>query len=406
MNTKQLKFPLSLIFIFPGLILIGCNTSSEPGFTLVNSTEEDFIDAPVSIPFDRDLVEFDVFTLVADGKEIPYQLDDLDSDGTPETLFLLYSLKAGESSKLTFRESKVVPDFKHGTRGVIKVRDQADPENMQVSDDFELVAEYTEPFDLQADNGLLFFEGPGWESEYIGYRFYFDDRNRFDVFGKSETGLNLAEISSNYHEREAWGADVLKVGSSLGIGAPALFRDGSFRAIETTGTKSIRTIADGPLRTILEVSYPDWEVDGEKIQATMELEIHARHRYSIVRLTTDIDEPVFATGLVTHPNAPEIDIFSHEAFTTAYTWGDQSDLNEGLALGLVLSNSENPTYEGEINDTHVFSLNGKSGMEYMIMAAWELEPEYIRIQNEPELTEYMNRVGRHWASPISTNRDN
>jgi len=198
----------------------------------------------------------------------------------------------------------------------------------------------------------------------------------------------------------------LKVGSSLGIGAPALFRDGSFRAIETTGTKSIRTIADGPLRTILEVSYPDWEVDGEKVQATMELEIHARHRYSIVRLTTDIDEPVFATGLVTHPNAPEIVIFSHEAFTTAYTWGDQSDLNEGLALGLVLSNSENPTYEGEINDTHVFSLNGKSGMEYIIMAAWELEPEYIRIQNEPELTEYMNRVGRHWASPISTNRDN
>ncbi len=35
------------------------------------------------------------------------------------------------------------------------------------------------------------YEGPGWESDKVGYRFYLDQRNATDVFGKLTTDMVL-----------------------------------------------------------------------------------------------------------------------------------------------------------------------------------------------------------------------
>ena len=71
-------------------------------------------------------------------------------------------------------------------------------------------------FDIQ-------FEGPGWESDKIGYRLYLDWRNATDIFGKKTHKLVLDGVGldgfDSYHEVSDWGVDVLKVGSSLGIGS-------------------------------------------------------------------------------------------------------------------------------------------------------------------------------------------
>ena len=71
------------------------------------------------------------------------------------------------------------------------------------------------------------YEGPGWESDLVGYRFYLDWRNATDIFGKKDHRYGACKDVGqdgfdSYHEPADWGMDVLKVGESLGIGALGL----------------------------------------------------------------------------------------------------------------------------------------------------------------------------------------
>ncbi|MEJ2298729.1 MAG: DUF4861 family protein, partial [Woeseiaceae bacterium] len=66
------------------------------------------------------------------------------------------------------------------------------------------------------------YEGPGIESDKVGYRVYLDWRNGFDVFGKTTDAMVLQDVGldgyDSYHEPADWGLDILKVGDAVGIG--------------------------------------------------------------------------------------------------------------------------------------------------------------------------------------------
>ena len=67
------------------------------------------------------------------------------------------------------------------------------------------------------------YEGPGWESNKIGYRLYLDWRNAIDIFGKKTEKIILPQVGQDgfdsYHEMSDWGADILKAGKGIGIGS-------------------------------------------------------------------------------------------------------------------------------------------------------------------------------------------
>ena len=86
-------------------------------------------------------------------------------------------------------------------------------------------------FDIQ-------FEGPGWESDKIGYRLYLDWRNAIDIFGKKTDKMVLQNVGldgfDSYHEMQDWGVDVLKVGDALGIGTLAFWNGEKAVRVEKT----------------------------------------------------------------------------------------------------------------------------------------------------------------------------
>ena len=383
-----------------------CNENNFAQFKIENNNSFDTEYAPVSILLtSNEFPEF--FKLIDDGEnEIPYQLDDLDRNGIPEQVFLQLSIPANSYKTISVIKTDKAPFYESKTDITIKVRDQKNLENMQVSDDFNSVDKYTEEFDYKQDNGLIFLEGPGWESNLVGYRLYFDDRNRIDIFGKSTEDLSLNNITETYHERRHWGADVLKVSSSLGIGTPSLLSDGTFYTIEKTGIKSMEVISDGPLRSILNITYPDWEVNNQVSDVTIQLEIHAHHRYTELRLSSDLDKATYATGLVTHPNISEMKRANNEFYSYGYTWGDQTDLNEGLGMAVIIPSEYKPNYEGEFQESYVYSLkNQNSFISYRFLAAWELEPENIRLKSEQEFQSYINQVAKQWQMPLKVTKE-
>lgn len=396
LNIKPIL--LATLFI---LIFLSCGKKSNPVFVIGNPNNFATEHASVTVPFNIEEYPSHFKLIDQNGNEIPYQADDIDQDGIPETLFMQLSLDAGFTSTISVIETENKPFYTAKTDITIKVREEKDPDNMQVSDDFKSVNDYTEPFDFKQDNGLIFLEGPGWESDLIGYRLYFDDRNRIDIFGKSTNQLALNNISETYHERRAWGADVLKVSSTLGIGTPALFADNKFYAIEETGTKSMKIIADGPLRSILEISYPEWKIDNQETDVRLELEIHANHRYTELRLNTDLENVEFATGLVMHPAISKINTKVTQAYTYGYTWGNQTDLDEVLGMAIIIPQKFTPDYEGELQETYVFSMkNNNSDVVYRFLGAWELEPEDSKIDSEMDFENYVDQVGKQWQAPL------
>ncbi|MBV6652692.1 MAG: DUF4861 family protein [Mameliella sp.] len=154
----------------------------------------------------------------------PAQRDDLDQDGTPETLFFQTDLKGNSSRTLSYQPAPESFEVTQKSQIVLKVQDRPfEPETAR-----EMLADYTHrksltvPDDITPQNMWVMFEGPVWENDLVAYRFYMDDRFRTDIYGKKVRNMVMDTVGWGYHDLKDWGSDILKVGNSLGIGSPAI----------------------------------------------------------------------------------------------------------------------------------------------------------------------------------------
>ena len=126
---------------------LACTKTNYSEFLIENLNDFSTEYSSVTIPYSIDDFPTSFVLVDQNGTEIPYQLDDLDQDGEPETLFFQLSLDANSSANISVHETQNKPEFAFNTDITIKVRDKKDPENMQVSSDFQSVQQYTETFD-------------------------------------------------------------------------------------------------------------------------------------------------------------------------------------------------------------------------------------------------------------------
>ncbi|MBO6524663.1 MAG: DUF4861 family protein [Balneolaceae bacterium] len=383
------RYSILPLILLP-LLFISC--SKEPTLSEITLTNNN----PVSltkkgIEIDTEKLSFDVdninFEIILKGltESIPYQLDDLNKDGKSESLFFQIDFDANESKTIVISEVENKPEFEKLTDAVLKVRETPDPESMQVGDDFEEVDFYSIPADLKQDNGLVFLEGPAWESNLVGYRYYIDDRTRFDIFGKTTNELVLNHVSGDYHEIGDWGADILSVGSSLGMGSPAVLTDTGLRTIDNVEEKFIEIVTDGPLRSIMKTTYMGWSLPDKSVDLIMNLEILAHHRYTKLSIETTSEELLknLTTGLVKHPTPPGVNTKETEQALTVYSWGNHSYFDDLLGKAILVNNSFNPVYDSSNEATDLIHMTNADGaFEYYLLAAWGLEPQNSIINDE------------------------
>ncbi len=127
---------------------------------------------------------------------------------------------------------------------------------------------------VHVDHDALFqHEGPGWESDKIGYRFYLDARNRVDIFGKkvpdmvlNTVGLHdlVANHNESYESMMEWGMDNFNVGTSLGIGSIAMQDGTDILTVSKTDSVFCVIAANGPVRSDVHATYYGWNAAGKK----------------------------------------------------------------------------------------------------------------------------------------------
>jgi hypothetical protein len=129
----------------------------------------------------------------------------------------------------------------------------------------------------------VYLHGPVFESELVGYRIYFDNRQSIDIYGKIKQRIELPVTKFHTTDEqlaEGYGADVLWAGQTVSLG--------SFRGwdaeneqplyIDDVKTREESLRAAGPVRTIIEVKDYDWYYENHYLTMKQYYTLWAGHR--------------------------------------------------------------------------------------------------------------------------------
>lgn len=272
--------------------------------TVQNPTDVARKDCPVVINIKDITAKFKKYTGqqigIFDGSKYIYQqYDDLNKDGKPDEVAFMLDLKAKESKKLLVRmlpPKFETPNFEKEvyTQMVRKVK-TGDVETK------EMVTEASSDKDDMYKQ--MHHHGVAFETDLIAYRLYFDKKQTVDVYGKIKPKLEIAE--SQWYPTEdqltkGFGDDILKVGSSVGVGTFKGWDGTQALHFEEMARRTQRIVATGSLRNVVEMEVKGWKYQGKTIDATIRCIQYAHHRDVEVQVQFNADltdSLIFCTGV-------------------------------------------------------------------------------------------------------------
>ena len=236
------------------------------------------------------------------------------------------------------------------------------------------------------------YEGPGWESDKVGYRFYLDQRNAIDVFGKKTPGIVLPGTGidgyDSYHNMSDWGMDNMKVGKALGIGSIAFWDGQKAVRVENRDSAVCFIPTDGKIRSQVNTTYYGWDVGGNKFNLKSLISIDAGSRASHMELQADKYVSNLTTGIIKNKDT-ELLKSDYNTGDWAYiaTFGKQSLNNDNMGLAVFYKKKQlKMLTEDDLN--HLVVLTPENGyVEYYFMATWELEWQPVN-----NITDFMNAL--------------
>lgn len=306
-------------------------------------------------------------------KEVPYQLDDVDNDGDGDEIAMIMDMEPKEKKKIMIRYSPQSPESRAVTLGHTRRTRTA------------IHHEY---------------QGIGWESELIAYRLYLDDRNSISVFGKQEKGLSLDKYASQLSDSKTKIANIFDGKDSLGCGGFVLWYDN--KLIKPVGSKIYsRIIADGPIRSVFEVVFDNWNVGDQNLRVISTYSIFAGQRWSSNKLRINkINDPVkIASGL---SKTKAIKLIKDENAGFFYTYGAQSRINPSDNLGLALiypKEKLESLIESDNNCLAILNVGKNEEITYWFTSAWSRGE--LGLKSDREFAELVSSTALNLRNPLT-----
>lgn len=255
-------------------------------------------DAPVVINLSELNMPFKVKSAVVteSGSEIPSQLDDLNRDRKMDELAFVIDIPARsrKSFQVTLSSEKSTKTYPERVYADMFITDHRKGKHQRVQ-------AITVPGTSNIYS-MVRPHGPILESELVGYRLYFNEKQTPDIYGKFNKGLEIKE--SQFYPTDAqlakgFGDDVLRVFDSCGPGAFKGWDGQKATHITPVATRTERIIAYGPVRAIAEIEVTGWQYQGAELDMTTRYTLYAGHRD--LHIEAFFDEPlkseVFCTGV-------------------------------------------------------------------------------------------------------------
>lgn len=333
-------------------------------------------------------VTFALVTL--DGNEIPCQLDDLDGDTKADELIFLADINAGQT---------LVYDVKLMSYGEHKQYEPRVYCDMMLNDK---KGKHPKITGIEAPGNSyiysdLYHHGAAFESELTAYRIYFDKRQNIDIYGKKMRRLELEQTSfypTKEQLLEGYGNDVLWAGSSVGCGSFKSWNDNNPVDIDNVALRGQKIIANGPIRTVVEVKDYGWNYYGDESAARLNMiqryTIYAGHRECIVDVSFDkvLSGERFCTGVQKVGQQPEGKCNPNGlamSWGTDYPEKGKKDVFPPETVGLAVYVPERYVYEtrtDSLNYLYVIGNDGGDSIRYYVTFCADKETDGFHSANE------------------------
>jgi len=344
------------------------------------------------------------FVILSGDEEIPSQF--VGNDGGGE-IVLVTNFSPNEKKTITilYAESgEKAREYSKRTQAELSQKFDGKFENKKyIGGAFQNISYVRVPAEHTDHSEFFRYEGPGWESDKVGYRFYLDWRNATDIFGKKTPDMVLQNIGldgfESYHNMSDWGMDILKVGESLGIGTIAMWHDGKANRVAVTDSVTCEISANGPVFSEVQTKYFGWKVGDQKLDLFSDLSIAAGSRMAKHSLTLSGNADNLCTGIVKLENSEVIQpTEAGSEWTYLATFGQHSLAGDTLGMAVLYRQSDLVEVTGDAN-SHVVVLRpaGKQ-LTYYFLGAWQQEPNGIR--SKYEFVQYLNEEVARLDAPI------
>jgi len=402
---------VNLLILLGAIIFLKC----QPENRIQKIKNECLVEIENNSAFDRKdyLVQIDKSLLYVEGESsLPGNFVVFDgerevaSQNTEESLFFLVDrLAAGKGKTYAIRTGQLSGNFDKRTQAEISVKTGGHFENRKyIGGDFQNISYLRVPDEHTDHSYYIRYEGPGWESDLVGYRFYLDWRNATDVFGKKTSKMVLQKIGldgfDSYHEMQDWGMDVLKVGSSLGVGTLGIYFDDHAKRVDETDSVTCEIEDNGIIYSAIHTKYYGWKVGDNAYDLDSRLSIHAGSRLSHHEVEINGQPEYLCTGIGKDTNAK---LYTEQGNINSWgflaSYGKQSLNNDNLGLAVFFADKD---YRGFTEDefSHIVKLGTSNGhLDYYYLAVWEGENDGGK--NEDDFIEYIKETAQKLAQPLS-----
>jgi len=328
------------------------------------------------------------------GMSVPFQIDDLNQDGTQDELTFQSDFlpKQQRSFSLTISSSGEL----------WKNHPHTDAANWKKIDTVYRSIDDDDGPGLLRSQSSYRFDGVGWESELVGYRVYLDERNSVDIQGKRKPGLQwnyIGASSVDYQQDSYWGMDVLHVGPALGVGGIALWAGDSAVKPYLLDRRRCRIIARGPVRAVVRVDYFGWKLGTGRVDLTSLFTIYSGDRATEhqVFLSPGASSRTLATGIVKHAKAKATWDGQQSRLST---FGPQSRANDELLMSLHFNrNDVLKKTEDAINHLVLLRLESNSSIRFVISSRWKGEKDVS--WSDKDLEDFDMSIWRRLHEPLN-----
>ena len=339
----------------------------------------DILESFVSIP-DGDKV------LVLNEKvgKIPAQLDDVNGDGRWDELVFMIDIERNSRKeiKLKWVDKEDAPVYPGRTQARLGISEKPGAP-------FQPVSKEIRP-ETGRTTRRYQMDGPCWENDKVAFRYFFDNRNISDIFGKTRPGLiadSLGTFLPDFFKLQPWGMNILEVESTLGAGGIAMMDKGIPVPLRQTGTAMYRLLASGPVRSVIEITHEGWKAGGQTYNVRQRISLYAGKYWfkNEVMVSGFSGERELAVGLAALKNSkPPTYTTNNLVYSSLVTHSRQSRNQDLLGLGLLFRSSvfkgygQTPSYNplpaaDTQSHTQYARLRIRSGelTEYQCFAGWE-----------------------------------
>lgn len=414
-NTLKLAQVLFILISLIPFMSVHATTSSpfmEIGITLNNKADIALVDHQIQIQRStlRKLPKHYLIEGISardNTKLITTQTIDTDQDGIKDTLIFntdipaqgkkTLTLIAVPNTKLSAQASKYRAQFDMG----FQVNGRLDDKGRYVDGEYQQVTHMVAPPGHERGNLLFRYEGFGWESDKVGYRYYFDQRSTIDIFGKRLPAMVLQDVGhpgNNYHAPAEWGLDVLKVGDSLGLGSLGIFHEGKTHKLINSKNLRVAMLDSGPLLARFNVLHDDWRVGGKKTNVSETYAISAGSRLTKATAQVSKSVPNLTTGIVKAGLSPITSNNENSAWGYMATYGKQSVEKDGLGMAIFFRTGQLLQLTDDDHSHLVVLKPNKKSVTYYFGAAWVQELNGVK--DEAAFRTYLEETRKMLNHPI------